>query len=77
VQSEIRIGQVLMEDIRFGPDSGQLLTGAFMDYAVPRADTLSAIHCESNPVPTETNPLGVKDAVKPAMSVHYRRSATR
>ena len=53
------------------------MTGAFMDYAVPRADTLSAIHCESNPVPTETNPLGVKDAVKPAMSVHYRRSATR
>jgi carbon-monoxide dehydrogenase large subunit len=33
-----------------------------MDYAMPRADTLSAIHCESNPVPTETNPLGVKGA---------------
>jgi len=56
------VGQVLMEDIRFDPDSGQLLTGSFMDYAMPRADTLSAIHCESNPVPTETNPLGVKGA---------------
>src|SRR5438045_883609 len=40
------VGQVLMEDIRFDPDSGQLLTGSFMDYAMPRADTLSAIHCE-------------------------------
>ena len=56
------VGQVLMEDIRFDPDSGQLLTGSFMDYAMPRADTLSAIHCESNPVPTQTNPLGVKGA---------------
>src|SRR5438067_3637799 len=33
------VGQVLMEDIRFDPDSGQLLTGSFMDYAMPRADT--------------------------------------
>jgi aerobic carbon-monoxide dehydrogenase large subunit len=56
------VGQVLMEDIRFDPASGQLLTGSFMDYAMPRADTLSAIDCESNPVPTETNPLGVKGA---------------
>ncbi len=56
------VGQVLMEDIRFDPASGQLLTGSFMDYAMPRADTLSAIHCESNPVPTATNPLGVKGA---------------
>ena len=47
MQSEIRIGQVLMGDIRFDPDSGQLLTGAFMDYAMPRADSFSAIHCES------------------------------
>jgi carbon-monoxide dehydrogenase large subunit len=56
------IGQILMEDIRFDPSSGQLLTGSFMDYAMPRADSLSAIHAESNPVPTKTNPLGVKGA---------------
>jgi carbon-monoxide dehydrogenase large subunit len=56
------VGQVLMEDIRFDVTSGQLLTGSFMDYAMPRADTLSAIDCESNPVPTKTNPLGVKGA---------------
>jgi carbon-monoxide dehydrogenase large subunit len=56
------VGQVLMEDIRFDPASGQLLTGSFMDYAMPRAGDLSAIHCDSNPVPTQTNPLGVKGA---------------
>jgi aerobic carbon-monoxide dehydrogenase large subunit len=56
------VGQVLMEDIRFDPASGQLLTGSFMDYAMPRADTLSAIDCEDHPVPTTTNPLGVKGA---------------
>jgi carbon-monoxide dehydrogenase large subunit len=56
------VGQVLMEDIRFDPASGQLLTGSFMDYAMPRAGDLSAIHCDGNPVPTKTNPLGVKGA---------------
>jgi carbon-monoxide dehydrogenase large subunit len=56
------LGQILMEDIAFDPASGQLLSGSFMDYAMPRADSLSAIHCESNPVPTKTNPLGVKGA---------------
>jgi carbon-monoxide dehydrogenase large subunit len=56
------VGQVLMEDIRFDPASGQLLTGSFMDYAMPRASDLSAIHCDNNPVPTKTNPLGVKGA---------------
>jgi carbon-monoxide dehydrogenase large subunit len=56
------VGQILLEDIRFDEESGQLLTGSFMDYAMPRADDFSPIHCESNPVPTKTNPLGVKGA---------------
>ena len=56
------VGQLLLEDIRFDDESGQLLTGSFMDYAMPRADNFSPIHCESNPVPTKTNPLGVKGA---------------
>jgi carbon-monoxide dehydrogenase large subunit len=56
------VGQILLEDIRFDAESGQLLTGSFMDYAMPRADNFSPIHCESNPVPTKTNPLGVKGA---------------
>ena len=54
-------GQVLMEDIHYD-SGGQLVTGSFMDYAMPRAEDLSAIAVESNPVPTATNPLGVKGA---------------
>jgi carbon-monoxide dehydrogenase large subunit len=56
------VGQMLLEDIHFDPSSGQLLTGSFMDYAMPRAGDLSPIDCDSNPVPTKTNPLGVKGA---------------
>ena len=55
------VGQVLMEDIRFNED-GQNLTASFMDYAMPRADDISAVDVKSNPVPTMTNPLGVKGA---------------
>mgnify|MGYP003352149218 CR=1 FL=1 len=41
--------------------SGQLLSGSFMDYAMPRADDLPGwLHAEARPVPTATNPLGVK-----------------
>jgi carbon-monoxide dehydrogenase large subunit len=54
-------GQVLMEDIRFD-DSGQLVTGSFMDYAMPRATDFCGFDVKSNPVPTKTNPLGVKGA---------------
>src|SRR5437763_1415522 len=56
------VGQVMLENIHFDPESAQLVTGSFMDYAMPRAGDLSALHCESNPVPTKTNPLGVKGA---------------
>jgi carbon-monoxide dehydrogenase large subunit len=55
------IGQILMEDIKFD-EQGQILTGSFMDYAMPRASDMSGFHVESNPVPTKTNPLGVKGA---------------
>ena len=55
------VGQVLMEDIRFNED-GQNLTASFMDYAMPRATDISAVDVKSNPVPTMTNPLGVKGA---------------
>jgi carbon-monoxide dehydrogenase large subunit len=46
----------------YDPDSGQLASGSFMDYAMPRADDVCSIHVESSPVPTATNPLGVKGA---------------
>jgi aerobic carbon-monoxide dehydrogenase large subunit len=55
------VGQILMEDIQFDGD-GQILTGSFMDYAMPRATDISAVEVKSNPVPTRTNPLGVKGA---------------
>ena len=54
-------GQILLEDIRFDT-SGQLVTGSFMDYAMPRAHNLCDMAIKSNPVPTRTNPLGVKGA---------------
>ena len=55
------VGQILMEDIRFDAE-GQNLTASFMDYAMPRATDISAVDVKSNPVPTRTNPLGVKGA---------------
>jgi carbon-monoxide dehydrogenase large subunit len=56
------VGQALLEEIVFDPASGQLISGSFMDYAMPRADNLSYIDVQSNPCPTATNPLGVKGA---------------
>jgi aerobic carbon-monoxide dehydrogenase large subunit len=55
------IGQVLMEDIRLDA-AGQKLTGSFMDYAMPRAHHIPNLQVDSHPVPTKTNPLGVKGA---------------
>jgi len=54
-------GQALMEDIHFD-SAGQLVTASFMDYAMPHAHDLCNLEVESNPVPTRTNPLGVKGA---------------
>jgi carbon-monoxide dehydrogenase large subunit len=55
------VGQILKENIHFD-DSGQLTTGSFMDYAMPRAHDFCSIEVKANPVPTPTNPLGVKGA---------------
>ena len=56
------VGQILMEQVAYQPGSGQLLTASFMDYAMPRADTMCNIAIRSNPVPTATNLLGAKGA---------------
>jgi carbon-monoxide dehydrogenase large subunit len=54
------LGQALMEEARYD-EAGQLLTGSFMDYALPRAGDIGApIGFASHPVPAKTNPLGVK-----------------
>jgi aerobic carbon-monoxide dehydrogenase large subunit len=54
------IGQALYEDAVYDNASGQLLAGSFMDYTMPRADTLPEFASELHPVPCRTNPLGVK-----------------
>jgi carbon-monoxide dehydrogenase large subunit len=56
------LGQALMEQVVYDRDSGQLLTGTFMDYGIPRADTLCDLTVERHPVPTTLNPLGAKGA---------------
>jgi carbon-monoxide dehydrogenase large subunit len=53
------IGQALMENTAYDAD-GQLLTGSYMDYALPRAADMPEIGFVSHPVPAGTNPLGVK-----------------
>ena len=53
------IGQALTESVVYDED-GQMLTGSFMDYALPRASDLPVLGFESHPVPARTNPLGVK-----------------
>jgi carbon-monoxide dehydrogenase large subunit len=54
------VGQALLEWGNYDDDSGQLVAGSFMDYAMPRADDLPNIISELHPVPCTTNPLGVK-----------------
>ncbi|HEX3863998.1 MAG TPA: xanthine dehydrogenase family protein molybdopterin-binding subunit [Stellaceae bacterium] len=54
------VGQVLLEWGNYDDDSGQLLAGSFMDYAMPRAADLPGIVSEMHPVLCRTNPLGVK-----------------
>jgi len=56
------VGQILLENMQFDPESGQVLTGSLMDYALPRADDVPSMSVESHPVPTPTNPLGIKGA---------------
>lgn len=55
------LGQVLLEHCVYS-DDGQLLTGSFMDYAMPRADNIPNINADFHPVPSPKNPLGVKGA---------------
>ena len=56
------IGQALLEHAVYDPESGQLLSGSFMDYAMPRAADLPSFDCGFHHVPCTTNPLGVKGA---------------
>jgi carbon-monoxide dehydrogenase large subunit len=53
------LGQALLERLTYD-DSGQLLSGSFMDYAMPRADDVPLFEVDSHEVPTAVNPLGAK-----------------
>jgi carbon-monoxide dehydrogenase large subunit len=54
------IGQALIEHQVYDRQSGQLLSGSFMDYGMPRADNMPSVESELEEVPCKTNPLGVK-----------------
>jgi carbon-monoxide dehydrogenase large subunit len=56
------LGQAMMEQALFDTSGGQLVTGSFMDYAMPRADDLPLFKDAIHAVPAKTNPLGVKGA---------------
>jgi carbon-monoxide dehydrogenase large subunit len=54
------LGQALLEQTVYDRDTGQLITGSFMDYAMPHADEVPDVAGDVYPVPSTTNPLGVK-----------------
>jgi carbon-monoxide dehydrogenase large subunit len=54
------LGQALFEAIVYDPESGQLLSGSFQDYAMPRAEDIPDIASELAEIPARTNPLGIK-----------------
>lgn len=72
------LGQAFSEHVIYDPDSGQVLSGSFLDYGLPRAGDIPApdFVCELNPVPTTTNPLGAKAvgeagvAISPILAVN-------
>jgi aerobic carbon-monoxide dehydrogenase large subunit len=54
------LGQAVLEHTVYDPQSGQLLAGSFMDYAMPRAEDMPPFALGFNPVPNPSNELGVK-----------------
>lgn len=56
------IGQALYEACRYDTETGQLLTGSFMDYHMPRAADLPNFQFRTHNIPCRTNPLGIKGA---------------
>jgi carbon-monoxide dehydrogenase large subunit len=56
------VGQALLEQCCYDPETGQLLSGSFMDYAMPRADCLPFFTTEISEVPSPTHPHGMRAA---------------
>ena len=79
------LGQAFSEHLIYEMDTGQILSGSFLDYGLPRADDVSApdFFCELRPVPTATNPLGAKAvgeagvAISPIVAVNAVLDALR
>ena len=79
------IGQALMEEAVYSASDGQLQTGTFMDYALPRAADGPSFVFETHNVPCTTNPLGVKGAGEAGAigscpggrQCHHRRALAR
>jgi len=59
------LGEALFEDLVYDRKTGQLVSGSFMDYAMPRADVMPDIVSEFAPVPTKNNPIGAKGGSEP------------
>ena len=66
-------GQAMMEHAYYDPETGQMLAGSLMDYAIPRADVFPSFETEIMETPTPTNPLGVRaggeSGTTPALAV--------
>ena len=79
------LGQAFSEHVVYDPGNGQVLSGSFLDYGLPRAGDIPAPEfvCELNPVPTSTNPLGAKAvgeagvAISPILAVNAVLDALR
>ncbi len=56
------IGQAMLEHTVYDPESGQMLSGSLMDYALPKAADLPDLNITLTGMPTTANPLGVKGA---------------
>ncbi len=54
------LGQALLESCHYDPESGQLLAGSFMDYAMPRADNTPPIHTLITEIPASSHPHGIR-----------------
>ena len=66
------LGQALMENTIYDRDHGQLVTGSFMDYAMPRADDAPPLRDAMHNVPATTNPLGVKGVGEAGTTAAHR-----
>ena len=71
------IGQALLEHAVYDPASGQLLSGSFMDYAMPRAGDLPSFDCGFHHVPCTTNPLGSEGRGRGRRGRRARRGGER